>query len=355
MNHIKQLDSLRALAVMLVIINHWNIAPLDFISPEWKDVLGSAGVDIFFVLSGFLITRILLEQRAKTQIEKIDTRLLIKNFYFRRALRIFPVYYLFVIGISLFQYYSIGHLLPEISYYVSYTTNYFKLFHESDHLSMGHLWSLAVEEQFYLVWPWLILFIDQTKVLRTILIFIAIGIASMYMLHTIKNHFYMTICCFQAFGAGGLLAWLTIFKPDLLKKAESITRLLAISGIILIILGVLFPYANFIPLRIKNTCIAFYLIIHLYQMQYNKKFTFGFFFNNPFIIYIGKISYGIYLFHISIPYVWNYLPEEINCIIPLYLTHSGIWISNFVILLAMASLSYYLVEKPFLNMKKYYN
>jgi len=174
-------------------------------------------------------------------------------------------------------------------------------------------------------------------------------------LHSVYNHFYMTVCCLDAFGAGALLAWFTISKPTLLPKVENISLYIAITGILLIAFGLLFPHLNLVPLRVKNVCIAFYVVVFLYQNQHNKCFGFAFIFNNPVMIYIVKISYGIYLFHLSIPLIWNYVPNSITNHISHFLMHEGIWILNLILLLLLASASYYFIEKPFLNLKKYYN
>jgi len=319
MTHIKQLDSLRAIAVILVIFSHWYTPAKGSSFSDWHGVIGPFGVDIFFVLSGFLITKILLEQRSNQNTIEIKRNTLIKNFYIRRALRIFPIYYSFLILASIYQLYALGTLKYEMDFYYTYTANYYQYFDNPKNMTLGHLWSLAVEEQFYLIWPWLILFTPQTKILRTIIILIAIGIVSKYLLHSVYNHFYMTVCCLDAFGAGALLAWFTISKPTLLPKVEYISLYIAVTGIVLIAFGLLFPHLNLVPLRVKNVCIAFYVVVFLYQNQHNKSFGFAIIFNNPVMIYIGKISYGIYLFHISVPHIWKYIPDKITNVLPYFL------------------------------------
>src|SRR5258706_16450661 len=102
MRYIKQLDSVRAIAVLLVIISHW-IPPYYLIN---KIPNGGLGVDTFFVLSGFLITWILLSNRQKAEQEDILKRSVIKNFYIRRTLRIFPIYYLVLILLLIFHSYT---------------------------------------------------------------------------------------------------------------------------------------------------------------------------------------------------------------------------------------------------------
>ncbi|WP_018344800.1 acyltransferase family protein [Cytophaga aurantiaca] len=352
MTHIKQLDSLRAIAVTLVIFSHWCTPDKTSYYNHWHGVIGPLGVDIFFVLSGFLITKILLEQRfKKNEFETTNSQLqLVQRFYIRRILRIFPIYYLFLLLISIYDLYIFGTLKYEMGFYYTYTSNYYQYFDNPENMTLGHLWSLAAEEQFYLIWPWLMLFVPQSKILRVIILFIFVGVISQYLLHSVYNHRYMTICCFDAFGAGALLAWIAISKEHLLKKVEKISMYGAIIAILLIAFGILFPDFNVVPLRVKNTFIAFYLIVFLYQNQ-NNSFKWSLLFNNSALIYIGKISYGIYLFHMSIPHIWNYIPVRITQELPVIL----IWVLNALMLIAVASASYYIIEKPFLKLKKYYN
>src|SRR5215217_808830 len=101
MQHIKKLDSLRAIAAILVILWHW--VPTDSLINTFDN--GAIGVNIFFVLSGFLITRILLGNRNEAGIQSNNKLLVFKNFYARRALRIFPIYYLLIFLILLFHNY----------------------------------------------------------------------------------------------------------------------------------------------------------------------------------------------------------------------------------------------------------
>src|SRR6478735_4517700 len=128
-----QLDGLRAIAVGCVMAFHF-IPGVEQIAP-----LGSIGVRLFFVLSGFLITRILLASREQ------DLATATKSFYIRRSLRIFPVFYL-VLAITWAM--NIGPVRSTIGWHVTYLTNAYLFDRGSWHGSISHLWSLAVEEQF---------------------------------------------------------------------------------------------------------------------------------------------------------------------------------------------------------------
>ena len=157
-SYIKELDGIRAIAAWMVMFLHFfqmlNINTGIFFYINKVAIFGGTGVSLFFVLSGFLITRILISSKLKKNY--------FKNFYIRRSLRIFPLYFLFL----LFYYVAYPLVLNEkfVSfhnqiYYWVYLQNFALTFNWT---SVGplHLWSLAVEEHFYLIWPLLVYLLD---------------------------------------------------------------------------------------------------------------------------------------------------------------------------------------------------
>ena len=160
--HLKELDGLRAIAIALVIAQH--LFPLHRIIPHPEGMrpqnvvppLGFIGVSLFFVLSGFLITRILLACRQRVDLHQVPRRRELGVFYLRRTLRIFPLYYATLLVLWLLD---VRHIRDRIAWHATYTSNW--LFCDLSVYNAGgferHFWSLATEEQFYLVWPWLIL------------------------------------------------------------------------------------------------------------------------------------------------------------------------------------------------------
>jgi peptidoglycan/LPS O-acetylase OafA/YrhL len=138
MRRLPSLDGIRGIAILIVLLAHASHTA-HFPLPAWLVDRGLLGVQIFFVLSGYLITTLLLEERSKTG--TIDLR----RFYLRRALRIFPASYCFMAILALFALTGKNDLL----FGATYTTNY----HMGGSWNLGHLWSLSVEEQFYLCWP----------------------------------------------------------------------------------------------------------------------------------------------------------------------------------------------------------
>jgi peptidoglycan/LPS O-acetylase OafA/YrhL len=146
---VPSLDGLRAVAIGLVVLAHLGGShrfPLSY-STANRFVPGELGVRVFFVLSGFLITGLLLTEQGRTG------RISLARFYFRRTLRIFPAYYVFVVAMVLAAFAGLETLQPgDLVAALSYTMN----FHSDPSWALGHAWSLGVEEQFYLLWPFVL-------------------------------------------------------------------------------------------------------------------------------------------------------------------------------------------------------
>jgi peptidoglycan/LPS O-acetylase OafA/YrhL len=147
LGYVPALDGLRALAVMLVIAFHYTSAPLG----------GPYGVDLFFVLSGFLITTLLLEERGARG--SVD----LTGFYLRRARRLFPALAAMLVAYLVYNAVLGRDALATVADHGLYFGNiYFVVTHGADN-GLGHLWSLAEEEQFYLVWPPLLLLLTRAR------------------------------------------------------------------------------------------------------------------------------------------------------------------------------------------------
>src|SRR5687768_2757386 len=158
-----ELDGLRAFAVLAVAWSHWAPRDLQFGLP-W-----GTGVQLFFVISGFLITGILLDNKP-TNASPAASRRVWRNFYLRRALRIFPLFYLVLVVSWLF---SVDPIESTWQWHAFYLSNvYYFLGNSPD--AFLHFWSLAVEEQFYLVWPFLVLLLAAPR-LQTALIVVIVA------------------------------------------------------------------------------------------------------------------------------------------------------------------------------------
>ena len=148
---IKELDGIRGLAVVAIVVTH--------ATPDWLH-LGWAAVDLFFGLSGFLITSIVLKHGG--------TPKFLRRFYVRRGLRTWPIYYLTILGLIVFRRYLPVRLdWSGLWYYLTYTQNvpiYWSGVNPRFHGFLAHTWSLAIEEQFYLLWPALVLLCGPRRV-----------------------------------------------------------------------------------------------------------------------------------------------------------------------------------------------
>ena len=353
MKHIKPLDSLRAIAVFLVTVSHWFSA---------RHVINKApngviGVEVFFVLSGFLITRILLESRLKAEELSIGKIRALKNFFFRRALRIFPIYYLLIFTLFIFHDWTGTNIKPAFIYFVTYTSNFYFYHLKAWDGMISHFWTLAVEEQFYLLWPWIILFVNKKYLLPVILFFVATGICSQYLLREIEMGDILTISCFDAFGLGALLSWLTVFKPQALISFYKIIRLFALACLIIYFTG-LYQQWVYIPLRTLVSVIALWIITYVvYMDKEEREIQFSFLLNNKLLLFIGKISYGMYLYHRILPSLTTeVLNRYLNNHFPLpekYIVYV-LFIENFTLLILIAWLSWKFIEAPLLKLKKYF-
>ena len=400
LKYLPGLDGIRALAAFLVISTHWpnNMLSLKF---------GWIGVNIFFVLSGFLITRILLNSKQK------GFRDYITWFYYNRALRIFPLYYAFLIVSFLLvlaftyclpdllnysdwktAYYAITHDLP---YYLTYTynlkINLRPLLHlpDSSNRYFAHLWSLALEEQFYLIFPFLVYFASiKTLKITTIVILILCPLMRLcgvvYGTTMVSDHYWLgelfysnTFCQADALFTGAALAIFNIksIKPYLTFFCAALAWL-SLGLICFIFLRkagyFLVPFKSFgydfpgfwFDERTNHWFINIrpfyqYTLVNLLAASLilpaiNGKPIFPVLFQNRGIAYLGKISYGIYIFHNPIMAVfilvadvnlggWYRLTQNPFAEIACFLLYIAVVIS-------IAHLSFRYFEKSFLKYKK---
>jgi peptidoglycan/LPS O-acetylase OafA/YrhL len=357
MNHIKALDSIRALALFGVIISHWlSDAPLlGVFNP------GQLGVNTFFVLSGFLITGILFQNRAQAELVGNSKKVVAQNFFMRRSLRIFPIYYLTIFILLAFEAATKSHIKDNFSYFLTYTSNFYLYRHQSYDGMVSHLWSLAVEEQFYLVWPWVILFIPRQHLLTSILVFIGIGVLSEYTLcdNNYANFSYMLpFTCFASFGLGALLSFLLVFHKNHLPKAYRLLTLVAVACSLLLLGFITRGYPLLLPIRTVHSLLALWLIAHV-MLTRERNQPQGWLLDNRVLAFIGKISYGMYLFHVPLGYDYPYLDKYVNGVLPSLIRNSAYYprfvlVENFVLLILLSWGSWVLLERPILKLKKYF-
>ncbi len=353
MNYIKQLDSIRAIAVLLVIVEHW----IPKANLGHRIPYGELGVDMFFVLSGFLISGILLRNKNSVETCQKSMAMVLKNFYVRRSLRIFPIYYLVILAALFFAPYTQTRIQAAFPWYATYTSNWFMFTNGWDGI-MSHLWSLAVEEQFYIIWPWLLLFVPKRWLPHLISSFIFIGVIGNYFVWKIPLGTVLTFTCFDSFGLGALLAWLFQSGKDQVKKFHPYFFIAALVSLLLVLIGIWRLKHDIIPLRTLCSFMALWLFSYIICNGQEGRLRGRWILDNQLLIFLGKISYGIYLYHNFVPVINHYtlskwLDPHLSAFMQLHLEKLHL-AENLVLLVLLSWLSFELIEKRFLGLKQYF-
>jgi len=347
-NYYRNLDSLRFIAAFCVILCHWFPSKARFYN------FGKLGVDVFFVISGFLITEILLRYKQKARDTAGGIVPALKKFYIRRTIRVFPVYYLFLLICFFIKEPDLGH---RWIYLFTYTTNFY-MFQAKDWIyPMDHLWSLAVEEQFYLLWPFIILFMRKKYLPHVIIGSIILGI--LFIIFNIKSSeffFVLPLSCISTLAFGALLALVKQNNGRFYSLLVANAGKLTLFFLLLMSLCLYLPYTPYIFRHLSIACFAFSWIclsINTGNRSYNGIFS------NKVTSYLGKISYGIYLFHHHIPWlIRNLNGTEIRHsiglirILPSFGNGYLIFAEQFFVLIVICSLSWFLFEKPVNGLKE---
>lgn len=340
--HIIGLNGIRAIAVFLVIISH-RFPENHFLK---SFPIGSYGVDIFFVLSGFLISRGLFFQIKSGE---INNGQMLKNFFFKRCLRIFPVYYTLLLFLYLTKGIIGNNFRENILWYVFYGANYLNYFQNKWFGALAHLWSLSVEEQFYVFFPILLLFIFRKRILLLLAIFIIVG--TLYPFFVIGNSGILTLSCINAFGIGGLLAYVEIYKNSFVFSFYKYSLFLSIPILLLLIVHNLYNTIPFFPERLAISIIAIFIMTQCLIKP--NSFGVNKILGNSFLNFIGIISYGIYLYHNIVPKYWNFVLHKLKIDFNNFQFSYLEFFLQTSIIIVLSYFSWILLEKPILNFKKY--
>lgn len=336
------LNGLRALSIFIVIFSHLNIRNYHGqLVPGTQFLDGQFGVTIFFVLSGFLITTLLLNEESR--LGEISLR----DFYLKRIIRIFPVYFVLLAVYNILQLTHVLHF-SSISWLTAIT--YTKDFNWNTDWEMAHLWSLSVEEQFYLFWPLVFLFAGKRRVRFAFFVVILSPICRMIGARYEHAGFDM----YSIFQRSDALMWGCIFAIyhsrilAFIQRMVSINRLMLLLPFVLLIAVDQFTQLNHIynwhlgmlivPFGNLTGTIACVLIATIIVITGHYSDTVpGKFLNTKVMNYIGTLSYSLY--------IWQQL----------FFSHKiGIfssWPLNIVMIFLAANVSYYFIEKPFLGLK----
>jgi peptidoglycan/LPS O-acetylase OafA/YrhL len=340
---IPQLDALRGIAILLVIAHNATLhyGTTSYLHPLFDR--GWMGVDLFFVLSGFLISGILLDTKESPNY--------FKNFYARRVLRIWPLYYcllafMFVVlphasasqGAAIFAKSSPWWAYPF------FLQNFLLPLSTDAAGPLGVTWSLAIEEQFYLVWPIIVRFLSKRQVAILAMVEIAASPFLRYFLEAHHVHIYANFFC----RLDGLM--LGAFLAALVRSKDFVRE--RYIGLALAVLAVATPLAVIMDLRRAEwivftfTSLAAGAIVYLAMFWQQKWFQWPL--ANRFLLFTGTISYGLFLLHkIAFAGVDGL---HVNSVKHPLLTLGVIVIGSYV----LAITSWNVLEQPFLRLKRFF-
>lgn len=362
------LDGLRFICFLMVFLYHWNLncalaIKNTFVKNTFNFIFqhGNVGVNIFFVLSGFLITFLLIKEKEW----KADINL--RNFYIRRVLRIWPLYYLIVItGMIIYPLIKYGTLHSgndgsNLYYYLAFASN-FDLIHiwpqMPDVLPVVVLWSVSVEEQFYLVWP-VILKYFPIKLYKYIFLVIIAGTLVFRIFHTghteqeYAMRYFHTFSVIGDMAIGGLLAYYCSFQSKFLKWVTNIPRPHIIAIYVITLLVILYKKQVFyseIPLVFERIILSSLFGFIIIEQNFSKHSFFKFS-SFRLISKLGIYTYGLY----CLQFVGILVVQKL--LIKTRLGLGSSWINIAGCLLALCLLiiismaSYHLFEKYFLRWK----
>jgi len=349
--HIRELDGIRGIAAIAVLFHHvcfTSIQPQNWGSGIQAlyhlSAYGNTGVDLFFVLSGFLITSLLIQDRGSSTYYQ--------SFYWKRALRILPLYILCLVGVFLFVPNSHAYVLLSALFIV----NFAQVFHV---VSTGPFWTLAIEEQFYLIWPTVVRRRSVEKLTRWS-IGVALGAVILRLIAAYFGHYnyYVTFLHCDGLAIGALIACRYSQRSG--QGASSVpikTAWIAtafVAGAVFLALRFL-PYssARAVPflaaseqtgISLLAGSIVAFVIVHT-GARYLAAFR------SRLFTFFGLISYAVYMIHTYVLIAYDRLrgplpPGDLAAYEIRFFTVLGVSV-------ALSLLTYYLIERPSLSLRKY--
>jgi len=354
--YMPQLDALRAFAVGAVLIHHFaDFKHLPYVMGQipW----GFLGVRLFFVLSGFLITGILIESRDRANGSNGSRWFGIRQFYTRRFLRIFPLYY-FVIGVLLLL--NVQPAREIFLWLLTYTFNIQVSIQGWFPENVSHFWTLSVEEQFYVFWPWLILFAPRRSLIPVICALICLG--PLYRLYAVAHElseattYCFTLSALDTLGMGALLALVSHGNTAKQTIERFLFRVVLPTGVVATIALTAMSYSKTswkAYVVLLDTAVALVSCWLISAASRGFKGPVGVLLESRPLVYCGKITYGIYVYHLFMPLLiapifgklgWAYAQRGM---VTLLVSSAATF--------AVASLSWYLMEKPINNLKRHFS
>ena len=317
MQRIPSLDGLRAISITLVVLSH--LVKWKHVSLQVLGDYGALGVHVFFVLSGYLITNLLLREYQRT------STISLRDFYIRRAFRIFPAAFVFLAVVTVLYWHQMRW------YHVAAAVFYAANMDVSRPWIFGHLWSLSIEEQFYLLWPFALKTWQRQKTAILWCVFIVTPVfwVGLYAFK-VRNGLVGSLPAYADQLAIGCL--LAIFAPRLPRIKGSWALIIVLATILIPWFPSTSPWRTlfmlFVLRPLLNVALAG-LVLHVIQVPYRAL-------NWPPIVWLGRISYSLYL--------W----QELFC------SNASLHSGYFLVIPALlcACVSYYCVEQPMLRLRE---
>jgi peptidoglycan/LPS O-acetylase OafA/YrhL len=349
--YMKQLDGLRAFAVIFTMVTHFTFSREGLLALiPW----GWMGVRLFFVLSGFLITAILLRTRPKEGRGEA-----LRIFYCRRFLRIFPVYYVTLFATALVNIRPVRH---TFLWHLSYLSNVYAALRLPPDSPVTHFWSLAVEEQFYLIWPCLMFFIPRRYLLKAMIAAVCIGPVAR--LVGILIHFEPSgigpFAFLDTLGMGAILAYFwdqELGDPEAARKFSRTSLWIGLPSFLLLF-AAQYKQVHWLGMQwlgfpvFFDLAMAFLFVWLVSSAAHSFHGPVGALLEWKPVNYLGRISYGVYVLHAFMPVVLFYFLKWSHLPLP---EHS---VARFLVLVAMsiavASASWHFLESPINNLKRYF-
>jgi peptidoglycan/LPS O-acetylase OafA/YrhL len=347
--HYPALDGLRGVSIILVLVVHVHL-----LAPWTSGFFagGSLGVDVFFVVSGFLITSLLLTEYAT------GGSINLGDFYVRRMLRLAPalisvLLFTCVVALLIGSFLKLGLTPLRLASTVGYFTNWVRAFEPAQVWFLAHFWSLAIEEQFYLLWPISLILLLKFCSRRTILLIVIAAIIASGALkitlflsgETSRRIFYGSDTRADVVLMGCLVAMLIQWNllPKFLQN-ERTRASLTKAGVIVLCAFFLIAGESFAPLYLGGfTLVALSVGIVITHITLSPDSSLSRVLRNSIVVWIGRRSYGLYLWHWPVYELCRLLPEPL------------ILISAIAGSFIVAALSYRFIESPFLRLKRRYS
>lgn len=348
--HLPGLNGLRAIAAMSVVLGHvtMRVNPGGAENFDFPYIIhvpfGGYGVTLFFVISGFLITYLLIKER------EISNHISVRKFYARRILRIWPLYYAFItlcfIVLSIFhEPASMG--VKQMWYYIFFAANY-PFILGTGIIIIAHYWSIGVEEQFYLFWPWVVR-ISKNRLVRTsLIIFIVLFVVKtvFWILYGPHSFLYrlLNVTRFHCMMVGAIGAILYAKKNIYFEKifCNRVTETICWAIFFIVGLGIIR-----LPAVVGQEVIA---VVSLGMIIGQVALTRTIInLENKIFDLIGKISYGLYVIHPIVIYLMSKLFLHIS--VSVGIRYVLVYTSVVFFTIAISWISYTYFEKPFLKLK----